>query len=457
MYTFLKSVMLVGVDETLKSRIQQTIMPLYKEATIALEKNLKTVTANASQMHPTLFIVEWDAVEAYELTKVLQRLRKMPSFRKVPIVGVINAPSPTSLAIAVEYEVSRLILRNNVQTQLPTVFGEIKDSQQDTSPVARRLEELQRARGNVSADAFAAMAENLYKQFPDHPQVQVEYSNVLIMSEKLSDAESLMAKALAANPNNLRVMNSLARVYLRQQKFAEALEILKRAELMSPRNLDRLVLMGDTLRNLHRTGDARIKYEQALEIDGTAKEARQGLGVIELEEGNINQALEFFKDATSPEELAGFFNNAAILAVRRREYEQALRLYESAIESLPSKQLKSRVHFNKGLAFVRWQRPLDAKKEFSAALQLDPSYVRPQQQLAKLERNLAFGAQEPEPVPAILQEPKPPEMPAGGSLLDVPAEAPEPLPTTKITTKDAPTKTYSAFHVEIIEEDEENL
>lgn len=449
MLKLLKVVLIIGVDETLRQSLLSVINTAFKDASVTMEKNPKQATMVAGQIHPTLFILEWDALETYELTKLLQRLRKAPSQRRVPIIGISNTLQPGAMAIAAEYDVSRLILRNMAQTQLPSVFAELKATLNDQSPAVRRLEELQRARGQVSTEAYTAMVEDFYKQHPEHSVAQIEYSNQLIANGKLSEGEAIISKLIEAQPNNIRAMNSLARIYLRQNRFSDAMDMLKKADIMSPRNLDRLVLMGDVLRNLQRNGEARTKYEQALDIDNEAPDAKKGMGAVELAEGNVKQALEFFRGSTSPEELAGFFNNAAILAVRRQEFEQAMRLYESAIETLESNRLKSRVTFNKGLAYVRWEKPIEAKESFSQALKLDPAYPKPQQQIARIDRNL----------PPNLSVPPPPDIPPAGSLLDLPAEVSDPSPDEdlRIKTDKPKEKKYSGFNVEIIEEDEENF
>ena len=83
-----------------------------------------------------------------------------------------------------------------------------------------------------------------------------------------------------------------------------------------------------------------------------------------------------FRDSASEEEIGGFFNNFALMAVPANEFEKATKLYNSAHDALESKDLRSKVKFNLGLAYRKWQKPALAISSFEKALELNPEYEK---------------------------------------------------------------------------------
>ena len=76
--------------------------------------------------------------------------------------------------------------------------------------------------------------------------------------------------------------------------------------------------------------DAAMGYYQEAQKLGDQSEAAAdcGVGKIKLAKGDVDGALELFKKSASEEEAAGYFNNAAVFAVKERKFDHSVKLCE---------------------------------------------------------------------------------------------------------------------------------
>lgn len=377
-------------------------------------------------VEPEVVVVDWDIAPLDRMTDFLQKFRKLVGKRSTPVVVCSNEFTQSLIAIASEYNVAKVMLKGTVKVALKPALQNILTESAQPSPIKSLLLQLDKALEKNVPSEIEQVIEEFYKSFPDHPRAQLEYGNLILRQGKPAEAQKLAEKALVGAPNNLRAMNLLSRALMHQGKQEDALNILQQAELVSPKNLDRLVLLGDCFYQQGDSAKARASYDAALEVDGESKDARKGLGVIELNEGDVNKALGLFRDSASEEELAGFFNNAAIVAVRAGDFEKGVNLYEAAKNPITSKPLLAKVFFNKGLAFRRWNKLDEAANCFVEATKLDPKHEKAKIQLEEVKKVSAGAATNTEfirtPLFDMLDEGKP----AGpqGTVISVPQKAP---------------------------------
>ena len=127
------------------------------------------------------------------------------------------------------------------------------------------------------------------------------------------------------------------------KRYQEAVESLARSVSLrpeSPAAADRHVAMGRALVELGRMEAAAEHFARALEID--SRNAK---------------ALDSF----------------AVLRFRQQRYEEALRLYETLIET---GEANAQVHANVGATLYYLDRPDEALRSLNRALSLDPNLAR---------------------------------------------------------------------------------
>jgi len=72
--------------------------------------------------------------------------------------------------------------------------------------------------------------------------------------------------------------------------------------------------------------------------------------------------------------------------LRNQDYKTEIALWENTVIRSPG---KARVHNNLGYAYMLAGRNKEARREFSTALRIDPSLVKAQYNLSRLEQNAA--------------------------------------------------------------------
>lgn len=335
---------------------------------------------------PALVILDWDAQPIERVTDFLQKFRKLPGKRSVPIVALAGEFTASIIAVSSEYNVTKLMLKSTLKTSFKSGVQTLLQEFSQSTPIKAMLQKLEVAIEKNVIPELDKVVEEFFKTFPEHPRAQLEYGNMALRHGRADDARRIAEKALAGAPNNLRAMNLMSRALMHLGKREQALTILNEAELVSPRNVDRLVLLGDCFFQMGDNSKAKMKYESALAVDGDSRGAKKGLGVIELNDGDVNKALDLFRDSASEEELAGFFNNAAISVVRAGNIEKGVQLYAAAKNPIQTPELLAKVCFNMGLAYRRWHKPNNAKLCFEEALQLDPGHEKAKIQLDEISK-----------------------------------------------------------------------
>jgi tetratricopeptide (TPR) repeat protein len=327
-----------------------------------------------------------------------QRLRAMGGHRFTPLIVIDSPITPTHLARGSEYTFFRIVDKSGHESVLQSALNALAAELARPNALRQSLHRVASAWQNGQEGEVEHILEECYQTFNDDEEVLVEYGSLCLKKGRLEKAERVFAKLVNRPSQSLRIANFLARVELKNGNVTGALSILDRANLLSPGNLDRLVLMGDAFRSQGSLTDAEEKYEEALELDSSHGDAKKGIGLIALSQGETDRAIEFFRGTCSEEETVGFFNNTAVLAVKRAQFEQAEQLYNAAIGVVAGSKTRAKVHFNLGLMYRRWSRPSDAAESFRTALSLDSSFEKAERHLnatsAGLAEIAAVGAQQ---------------------------------------------------------------
>ena len=333
-----------------------------------------------------IFLHDWDAIERSQAIDLQRRINRMEGFAQ--LLRVVYAPeiSPSLLAIATDTNIRRVMSYATANLSLAAELQMLVSGEKTSSDLQRKVRLLSQGAVGYHQEMLDKLIDNAYQQHAHDPLVKMEYAGLCFRRDNLTNANAIIEEILAADPNNVRAMSLRSRILMRQGAFNDAAKMLEYADVLSPRNPDRLCQLGETFYAMGKTEKAKTYFQNSLELDPENKQAQKGLGVTLLDEGDANAALKLFKQSLSEEEAAGFFNNAAVQAVRRGETEKSLRLYETAMAALRSDKLKPLVHFNIGLAHRRLGHIDEALREFHAALKFDPGYQKAQQQIEEIDR-----------------------------------------------------------------------
>lgn len=258
-------------------------------------------------------------------------------------------------------------------------------------------------------------AEQLLKQIlknaPNPIPLALIAARRLNEDRMLKQAQTILEGVLKIDQNSIIAMNELGKTLHLLGRHKQALEVLRRANRLSPTNLQRLCLTGEVELNLRDPESARAYFEKALEFDPEDQKAKSGMVVS----GNLKEMLEAPDAMQVPHSFASILNTMGIALVRNQNFAKGIEQYRSAMAFLHNETDVGRVAFNLGLGYLRWGRPHEALPWFQKSEALVPggfgkssTYVRQLRVsgVREIEANedaLAFGTIEPKAAKAKVE------------------------------------------------------
>jgi len=164
-----------------------------------------------------------------------------------------------------------------------------------------------------------------------------------------------------------------ARPLLDQQRFAEAVVVLKEGVARLPRSAQLELGLGVAYYGLRRFDDAADAFLRTIEIAPETEQPYLFLGrILDQIPGRLPQVTERFAayEAAHPASASGYLLHARALDAQSMEPERALRLVE---KSIAINSGDASAHFEMGTVLDRLQRFAEAVAEFERAVELAPS------------------------------------------------------------------------------------
>jgi tetratricopeptide (TPR) repeat protein len=177
----------------------------------------------------------------------------------------------------------------------------------------------------------------------------------------------------AAGERATELYFEVARPLLDQQKFAEAVVILKEGVARLPKSAQLELALGVSYYGLRRFDEAADAFLRTIEIAPETEQPYIFLGkILDQIPGRLPQVTLRFAEYESahPASAAGYLLHAKALDAQSLEPETALRLIEKSIAMNGG---DASAHFEMGTVLDRLQRFADAAGEFERAGELAPS------------------------------------------------------------------------------------
>lgn len=88
-----------------------------------------------------------------------------------------------------------------------------------------------------------------------------------LQSDQVDQAETLIRQVLAYDPDHANAASALAMIYVQQQKYDLAIEVLDRARRSNPDSTDALIRLGDVYKVLGKFDEAKDCYRRGISLD----------------------------------------------------------------------------------------------------------------------------------------------------------------------------------------------
>lgn len=244
------------------------------------------------------------------------------------------------------------------------------------------------------------------KAAPVEPAPRLKLIELLAAQRQIKAALNVAQEAVAALPNDTRILDALGRMQVADGDTEQALSTFRRVSGLEPRSAAAQSRLADVHRSMGNKVAAVASFRRAIELDPQFKAARINLIELLLEDKRSKEALEIAKDLQRRDPVAsgGYLMEGAIhrkmkndaaaaiayrLGLKRagEKGELVANLYASLLALGDWKEAESTalgwlvqypgdgaMHYNLGEGYMKRKDFEAAEKSFAAALALRPDY-----------------------------------------------------------------------------------
>jgi tetratricopeptide (TPR) repeat protein len=180
----------------------------------------------------------------------------------------------------------------------------------------------------------------------------------------LAKAKKAFETALTIDPDHLKSLTNLSRVFIDQKRYDEALDKLVHAGDISPDSNEVYRLMGRAYHAKGQTEDAVTAYRRAIELDDKDAWSMNNLGLLFLETTRAEEALPLLAKAVQlKKDVPAFHNNLGMALEHTGRFGAAATAYAGALTADPGYG-KARQNLTRVEAVKKeFQEPFDFEKE----------------------------------------------------------------------------------------------
>lgn len=252
-------------------------------------------------------------------------------------------------------------------------------------PLRERIAGLARSTGSLAAKGKEALeagrleeAEAAFRRAlgssPGNAALRVDLARVLERQGRFDDALRTLQEGLGRDGRNPALHSQVGVVYRAKNQNEEAAAAFRQAAELVPADAAAQFGLAESLVALQRFDEAGPVVEKAASLAPADPRAASLRAAVLGAGGKTTEALELYRqsaghESTSKEEAVRLLDEAAKLAWRKNQRDQAVLLWRQGIEKDP---LSSAAHLNLGNGLQLLNRRAEAKAELAKAVELAP-------------------------------------------------------------------------------------
>lgn len=329
------------------------------------------------------FVGNWDAKPMSGLI-FMQRVRGIGKYKHTPFLIFSRQLQEEDIELAREFGVTNTLVGAFDKSKVHEMIAAMMSEESKLDPVLRNLRKIEDWNAaNKTTESFKLIASVMAKPGAYAARAFTAQGDLYLRTERYEQAEKSFLEALKIDGNYSPAMSGLGKTYLRQKKFKEATAQFEIMHQKQPKNIERMMNLGDAYLTSGDTAKAAEVFKGAKALDEGNPGAAEGLGKVAFHGGNLELATQFFKESGKGDELASYFNNSAISLVNQGRVDDAIGLYKNAIKVLPARDKVHLLEFNIGLAHKKREQFGLAAEAFARSLLSSPSYEKSYSALAE--------------------------------------------------------------------------
>jgi tetratricopeptide (TPR) repeat protein len=267
------------------------------------------------------------------------------------------------------YQVGVLALRDKDYKKAEQLFETLYRENKDSRGLMGVTETL--AAQNRMGDAIKEMDKAVAAE-PDRVALKLGRANLYVRAQRFDEAVATFKGLLEKEPNSADLLYRLAETYRRKGDINLAAETFRKSSQAAPNNTLPLVQLGYILETIGPVDQAKAVYERILKIEPNNAVALNNLAYRKAEEGlDLDEALRMAQHARQIQPNAtAMADTLGWIYIKKNLSADAERIFKDLVEKDPG---NSTFHYHYGLALKQKGDKFSARREFEAALKSKPS------------------------------------------------------------------------------------
>jgi len=303
---------------------------------------------------PELIITEW-RVPKLTGPLLIQRVRQH-GYLNVPIIVLSSLIKTEDMPLVREISVAEIIAKPiNKDAFVPALIWAMAQDRMPTEQLT-----LERKIRVLLKSHRAAEAEPLRLQLLADKQTPMARKRLIeaefaFEASQFTLARDAAIEALKLAGDSIHVLNVLGKSFMRLSAYEAALKCFKKAQTMSPHNLERLCLIAETETELGDHPAAEATLDKVSAIDPDSALAKETTVRVAITKGDSAAAKKIMAAFESIDGIVAYMNNKAIALAKCGQGTEAFDLYHKTLESIPDDKhaQKSIVLYNLALGKSR--------------------------------------------------------------------------------------------------------
>jgi len=365
--------MIIDSDENICEQIKGTMENLGVENIHIFHDGNLAIEWIEKEGPPSVILQEWK-IPGLSGPGLVQRIRQM-GHHSVPIIVVSSLVQEDDKVLLMEMGVSSFVGKPVIMENLNTILMSTI-SQENYPSETKALEQKFRA---ALADSNVDEAKNFQQTLmstQDYPagKVALLKAELCYHERNLGEAKTHAIEAFRHDSDSIFILDILGRILLELGDNENAIKAFEKANELSPKNLERLCQLAETNAVCADGQNAEEYLEKAKGIDGDNDRVATAGASVALISGDSGKAKNIMGDLGSLNKVISVVNNRAVSLVRQGDLEDAMKLYDDSVDSVPEDNIyfKSVIRYNMALTCVR-QNKLENAKDHLTIISKDAS------------------------------------------------------------------------------------
>jgi tetratricopeptide (TPR) repeat protein len=391
--TLPKKILVIDDDVSVTNQIET----LLKKHGIVVEKanNFETAIYKFNQIRYDAVILELE-FEELPGTVIVQKFRNsdFAGKKEIPIVimtGIQRSSSEESLMTELE-DVQVITKPINLGALLGTLSKSVQLLQSTISFNELKYKVIDSLVNQGKSDrAYQVCKEKL---IPMGKKGKYEAALIIGKMGKIDEAIVILEEMHKAEPNNMKYLNDMAKLYVESGDLDKARLLYEKADEIAPHNLHRITEMAGLYLAMKEPIKSIEKYSELIAFNPENKEMKFDIYQKLFEGGFEEHARDFCMQTSTPTELIKHFNNKGVMHSKSLNFDAAISEYSKARGLIPGDKELYRILYNLAIAHINKKTRDDISKAHELLLEvkkMKPSFEKANEKLELTTKLLSLS------------------------------------------------------------------